>query len=381
MPSLAFIHEWLTVPGGSERVLDAASALYPEAPIYTLVYDEGSHAGWQLENHPIHTSFLQRLPGARGHYKRYLPLMPLAVEQFDLRAYDVLISSSHAVAKGILTRPDQLHISYTHTPMRYAWDMYQEYLAGSGLKRGVRSTVARLILHYLRLWDTSAADRVDVYVSNSAYVARRIWKTYRRRAQVLHPPVDVDRFQPAGRREDFYLTVSRLVPYKRVDLIVQAFNRLGLPLVVIGGGPGLESIHRLAGGEVEVLGQQDDPVVADYMSRCKAFVYAAEEDFGITPVEAMAAGAPVIAFGEGGVTESVVDGETGLFFHEQSSEGIVQAVRTFEGASPRFPPERLSAHAQRFSKAAFQDSFRRLVGRAWQYFSQDPTQRFDELHL
>jgi glycosyltransferase involved in cell wall biosynthesis len=381
MPSLAFIHEWLTIPGGSERVLDAASALYPEAPIYTLVYDKGSHAGWQLENHPIRTSFLQRLPGARRGYKRYLPLMPLAVEQFDLRAYDLLISSSHAVAKGVLTRPDQLHISYTHTPMRYAWDMYHEYLSGSGLGRGVRGAVARLVLHYLRIWDSSAADRVDVYISNSAYVARRIWKTYRRRAQVLHPPVDVERFQPADRREDFYLTVSRLVPYKRVDLIVEAFNRLGLPLVVIGGGPGLEAIRRQAGPGVEVLGQQDDPTVAGYMGRCKAFVYAAQEDFGITPVEAMASGAPVIAFGEGGVTESVVEGETGLFFHDQSSQGIVDAVRSFEGSSPRFSPERLSARARRFSKSAFQDRFQRLVGRAWQYFSQDPTQRFDDVHL
>jgi glycosyltransferase involved in cell wall biosynthesis len=307
--------------------------------------------------------------------------MPLAVEQFDLRDYDLLISSSHAVAKGILTRPDQLHISYTHTPMRYAWDMYHEYLSGAGLERGLRGALARLVLHYVRVWDANAAKRVDAFIANSAYVAQRIWKTYRRRAQVLHPPVDVDRFQPGSTREDFYLTVSRLVPYKRVDLIVAAFNTLSLPLVVVGGGPGLEAVREQVGPDIEVIGQQPDGVVADYMGRCKAFVYAAEEDFGITPVEAMAAGAPVIAFAEGGVTESVLPGKTGVFFHQQSAECLARAIREFEASDPQFDPGRLAEHARRFSRENFQQGFQRLVARAWEYFSQDPIQPFDDVHL
>ena len=367
---VAFVHDWLTAYAGAEKVLEAALELYPTAPIYTLVYQQESFKGSRIAEHPVHTSFIERLPKGREKYRAYLPLMPLAIEQFDLSGYDVVISSSHAVAKGVLTRADQLHISYVHTPIRYAWDLQFQYLKEAGIERGLKSTIARAILHYIRLWDVASSNRVDVFVANSHYVAQRIWKVYRREAQVIYPPVDVDRFTPKGQREDFYLTLSRFVPYKKIDLIVEAFTRLGLPLVVIGDGPDFNKVKRIAGPNVQLLGYQPDTVVKDYMERCKAFVFAADEDFGITPVEAQAAGAPVIAYGRGGVTETVLHGETGLFFQEQTVESLLATVRAFESGEYQFDPERLRQNAERFSKKRFQHEFAELVERKWAKFTR-----------
>ncbi|BBL81896.1 glycosyltransferase family 4 protein [Thermus thermophilus] len=367
---VAFVHDWLTAYAGAEKVLEAALELYPTAPIYTLVYQQESFKGSRIAEHPVHTSFIERLPKGREKYRAYLPLMPLAIEQFDLSGYDVVISSSHAVAKGVLTRADQLHISYVHTPIRYAWDLQFQYLKEAGIERGLKSAIARVILHYIRLWDVASSNRVDVFVANSHYVAQRIWKFYRREAQVIYPPVDVDRFTPKGQREDFYLTLSRFVPYKKIDLIVEAFTRLGLPLVVIGDGPDFNKVKRIAGPNVQLLGYQPDTVVKDYMERCKAFVFAADEDFGITPVEAQAAGAPVIAYGRGGVTETVLHGETGLFFQEQTVESLLAAVRAFESGEYQFDPERLRQNAERFSKKRFQQEFSELVEREWAKFTR-----------
>ena len=295
--------------------------------------------------------------------------MPLAIEQFDLRAYDILLSSNHAVAKGIIPSPDQLHISYVHTPMRYAWDLQHQYLSQSGLDSGIKGGITRLILHYLRLWDQMSANRVDHFVANSHYIARRIWKCYRRSAQVIYPPVDVNRFQPQTERETFYLTVARFVPYKRVDLIVQAFNRLGLPLVVIGDGPMGEQIRAIARPNIQLLGKQPDTVVEDYMQRCQAFVFAAEEDFGITVVEAQAAGAPVIAFARGGTTETVIAGKTGVFFAEQGVSAIIEAVQRFETLG-NFSPELIRHHAEQFSVERFCSAFETFVDQAWIRFKQ-----------
>ncbi|GAB5602425.1 glycosyltransferase family 4 protein [Thermus sp. FJN-A] len=367
---VAFVHDWLTAYAGAEKVLEAALELYPTAPIYTLVYQQESCKGSRIAEHPVHTSFIERLPKGREKYRAYLPLMPLAIEQFDLSGYDVVISSSHAVAKGVLTRADQLHISYVHTPIRYAWDLQFQYLKEAGIERGLKSAIARAILHYIRLWDVASSNRVDVFVANSHYVAQRIWKMYRREAQVIYPPVDVDRFTPKGQREDFYLTVSRFVPYKKIDLIVEAFTRLGLPLVVIGDGPDFNKVKRIAGPNVQLLGYQPDTVVKDYMERCKAFVFAADEDFGITPVEAQAAGAPVIAYGRGGVTETVLHGETGLFFQEQTVESLLATVRAFESGEYQFDPERLRQNAERFSKKRFQHEFAELVEHEWAKFTR-----------
>lgn len=368
--NIAFVHEWLTSFVGSEKVLEAVLELFPGAPVYALVYDAERLQHTRFAQHPVYTSFIQRLPGAVKKYQRYLPLMPLAVEQFDLSGYDLIFSSSHAVAKGVLARANQLHISYVHTPIRYAWDLYFQYLREANLTRGIKSLLARLILHYVRLWDATTASRVDVFVANSRYVARRIWRTYRRRAHVIYPPVEVNRFNPGRPREDFYLTLSRFVPYKRVDLIVSAFTRMKRPLVVIGDGPDFEKIKRLAGPNVQLMGYQPDEVVRDHMERCKAFVFAAEEDFGITPVEAQAAGAPVIAYGRGGVTETVVAGKTGLFFQKQSEESLIEAVDAFERDSHSFDPEIIRRHAERFSRERFQREISALIEQAWKKFVQ-----------
>jgi glycosyltransferase involved in cell wall biosynthesis len=362
---VAFVHEWLVSFAGSERVLAAALELFPGAPVYTLVHDPAAVAATEIERHPIHTSFIQRAPWGRTHHRAYLPLMPLAVERLDLGDYDVVISSSHAVAKGVLTRADQLHISYVHSPMRYAWDLQEQYLAGLGRVQGA---IARAILHYLRIWDAATANRVDVFVANSHYIAGRIRKTYRRETHVIYPPVDVERFDVRDRRDDHYVTVARFVPYKRVDVIVEAFTRLGLPLVAVGDGPDRRAVEQRAGPNVRLVGEQTEAAVKDYVERAKAFVFAAEEDFGIAPVEAQAAGVPVIAYGRGGVTESVVPGETGLFFDAQTPESLMEAVRRFESAEGGFDRVRIRQNAERFSKARFQREFRELTEREWHRF-------------
>ncbi len=369
--SVAFVRDWLTVYAGADRTMDAALELFPDAPIYALLYQAEHFHGTRIADRRVHTSMIDRLPRGRKNYHTYLPLMPLAIEQFDLNAYDIIISLSHTVAKGALTRSDQLHISYVFTPMRYAWDLCFPYLSQLHLTRGPRGALARLLMHYLRMWDVASASRPDVLIASSRCVARRIRKTYRRDAEVIYPPVDIDRFRPQLARDDFYLTVSRLVPYKRVDLIVETFNRLGLPLVVIGDGPERRKIERLAGHTVTVLGQQPDTVVQDHMERCRAFVFAADEDFGIVIVEDQAAGAPVIAYERGGATETVVPDETGLFFAEQNVECLAHAVGTFEASAARFHPERISLTTRRFSRERFKQSFALMIDREWRRFTRE----------
>lgn len=363
---LALVHEWLISYAGSERVLAAAAECWPDAPIHALVCDRDKLHGTPLAGRDIYTSFLQRLPGSRKRHTRYLPLMPLAVEQLDLRDCDVVLSSSHAVAKGVLTRADQLHVSYVHTPMRYAWDLSLDYLEQSGLSRRRRGMLARLLLHYLRLWDVAAANRADVLLANSRCVARRIERTYRRRAQVIYPPVAVERFRADQPRESFYLVVSRLAPYKRVDLVVEAFTASGRPLVVIGDGPERGRIERLAGANVRLLSGLDDADVADHMQRCRAFVMAADEDFGITAVEAQAAGAPVIAYDRGGARETVRAGETGLFFSRQEVASLNVTVEAFEARREPWDAEAIRRHAEGFATARFQRELVAVVEGAWE---------------
>ena len=370
---VAIVHEWLTSHAGSEKVVEQMLQLYPNADLFSLVdflLPEQRHF---IGQRSVKTSFIQQLPLAKRAFRQYLPLMPLAVEQFDLSNYDVVISSNHAVAKGVLTAPHQLHISYVHTPIRYAWDLQHQYLQQSGLDRGPKGALTRLILHYLRLWDTTSANRVDRFIANSEFIAKRIWRAYRRPATVIYPPVDVSRFAWQHPREEFYLTVSRFVPYKRVDLTVEAFNQLQLPLVVIGDGSDWERIAALAGPTVRLLGKQPDAVVTDYMQRCKGFIFPAEEDFGITPVEAQAAGAPVIAFGRGGVTETVIHGETGVLFLEQTVDSLVQAVKSFEMGMYELNRKNLRQQAERFSIECFQTRFRDCVEQTHTAFLQgDP---------
>ncbi|MBN3723868.1 glycosyltransferase family 4 protein [Burkholderia sp. Ac-20379] len=359
---VAIIHDWLVTYAGAERVLEQIIACFPDADLFSLVdfLDDRSF----LHGRPVTTSFIQKLPFARTKYRSYLPLMPLAIEQLDVSAYDLVISSSHAVAKGVLTGPDQIHVSYVHSPIRYAWDLQHQYLEQSQLTRGMKSMMARLILHYIRNWDIRTSNSVDGFIANSAFIARRIRKVYQRDAAVVFPPVDVDGFSLSVEKEDFYVTASRMVPYKKIDLIVEAFARMpGRRLVVIGDGPEMDKVRAKAGPNVEILGYQPFSVLQDHMRRAKAFVFAAEEDFGISVVEAQACGTPVIAFGKGGALETVRDAATdpaptGLFFDEQKVPAIVAAVDAFEADPARFRPEACRANAERFATSHFR---RRLV--------------------
>jgi glycosyltransferase involved in cell wall biosynthesis len=358
---VAIVHDWLVVYGGAERVLRELLAIYPQADLYAIVDFLGDEDRVELFGKRAKTSFIQKLPFAEKKYRSYLALMPLAIEQFDLSGYDVVISSSHAVAKGVLTGPDQRHICYCYSPIRYAWDMQHQYLDQAGLTRGFKSILARLVLHYIRLWDCRTAAGVDSFVTSSAYIARRIRKVYGRAAAVVPPPVDTNGFSLSLAKEQFYFTVSRLVPYKRVDLIVKAFADMpDRQLVVIGDGPEMQRIRALAGPNVTLLGYQPSALVRDYMQRARAFVFAAEEDFGIVLVEAQACGTPVIAFGRGGALGIVIGIEdasgaqpTGIFFDEQGCGSLVAAVEKFE--STMIDPRKCRERAEEFSADAFRN--------------------------
>lgn len=360
----ALVHEWLTpkATGGSELVVREILQ-HINCDLYALIDFESTNPQSYLFGRKIGTTFLQNLPLARNGVQKYLPLLPLAIEQLDLRDYDVILSSSHAVAKGVLSSPQQLHICYCHTPMRYAWDLTFDYLRHSVMGRGPQGWVTRYLLHQLRQWDTISANRVDYFIANSHHTAKRIWRCYRREAEVIYPPVNIERFPFSEQKEDFYLTVSRLVSYKQVSLIVEAFNQLGYPLVAIGDGPELEAIRLMAKPNVQILGFQSDEVVAQYMAKAKAFVYAACEDFGIALVEAMAGGTPVIAYGAGGALETVRDirkhpqDGTGLFFREQSPAALIEAVKIFEASPTAFSPERSRLAASAFDPKIFGDRY------------------------
>ena len=366
MTRFALVHDWFDCVAGSEKVVRELMTAYPNADVFSLVNHLSAVEKRTLGVGDIRTSFIQRLPFSRRHFRNYLPLMPMAIEQFDLSGYDVVLSSSHAVAKGVLTTAEQLHVSYVHTPIRYAWSMYHEYLRQRGIRGGVRGALVRAALHYMRMWDRGTADRPDVYVANSQYVAGRIWKTYRRDASVIYPPVNVDRFEVCHRKERFFLAAGRLVPYKRFDLIVDAFASLpDERLVLIGDGPEFEKLKSRATPNVEMMGYQDDQTLTDYMQRSQAFVFAAVEDFGILPVEAQACGTPVIGLGRGGVAETVVDGETGLLFETQTPDCVAAAVSDFaELPNAFFDAQRIRANADRFGRARFRREFCELVSAA-----------------
>lgn len=365
---IALVHDWLTGYAGAERVFEALLGLYPGADLFAVCDFLPDTQRQFLNDRDVTTTFIQRMPGARRHHRAYLPLMPLAIEQLDLSGYDLVLSDSHAVAKGVLTGPDQLHVSYVHTPLRYAWDLQHQYLRESGLNRGARSWIARYLLHRIRQWDLRTAQGVDEFVANSRYIARRIRKVYRREAQVIYPPVDITAFKPCDDKADYFLTASRLVPYKRVDLIVSAFARMpDQRLKVIGDGPARKRIEALARGKrnIEILGFQPTEVLRELMGHAKAFVFAAEEDFGIAPVEAQACGTPVIAFARGGARETVVEGRTGLFFAEQTPEAIEEAVRRSNQYQSLFDPALIRAHAERFSPEHFSSAFAALINQVW----------------
>ncbi len=363
----AIVHDWLTGMRGGEKVLEALCELFPDADLFTLLHIPGAVSG-TIEKRRIQTSFIQRLPLAKKRYRLYLPLFPLAVEGFDLKGYDLVISSSHCAAKGVIPGPNALHISYIHSPMRYVWDMYGEYF---GNTRGLSSLLIRLFAHYLRLWDSSSSRRVDFFVANSNHVSKRIMRCYRRDSSVIYPPVDVSRFSIAERAPaDYYLIVSAFAPYKRLNIAVEAFNALGTRLLIAGTGQEEKRLKAMAGKNIEFLGWKSDTEVAELYRNCRALVFPGEEDFGITPVEAMACGRPVIAYGKGGALETVrgldaPEGNggrpTGIFFYEQTAEALKVAVESFEANMRAFDPSSIRQAAMAFDKGVFKDKIGKFI--------------------
>lgn len=362
---IAIVHEWFDSYAGAEKVVEQLINLFPAADVFALVDFLPSDSREFIKNKPVTTTFIQNLPKSKKQFRKYLPLMPMAIETLDLSGYDVVISSSHCVAKGVRVGPNQIHISYVHSPVRYAWDLEQEYLREAGLYKGVKSWFVRCVLHYLRLWDRNTANNVDYFIANSDFIAKRIWRCYRRNADIIYPPVAVNNFTLCTDKEDFYLIASRMVPYKKINIIVEAFVKMpDKKLVVIGDGSEFSKIKAIASGKsnINIMGHQTFEVLKSKMQKAKAFIFAAEEDFGIAPVEAQACGTPVIAYNKGGVLESVIGLEkkfpTGIFYNEQSAESIVAAVKEFEKKRSVILPENCRKNAERFSEERFREEFK-----------------------
>ena len=354
-PNIALVLEWITNVAGSEKVLLAMKELFPEAPIYTAVFDKKKAA--PFANFDIRTSILQKLPFFKSKRELLIPFTPFAFEQFDLSKYDIVISSTTMAAKGVITKPDTIHISYCHTPPRYLWEPNVDPRASRGWFQGLRQNT----IHKMRIWDRLAADRVDYFLANSNYTASRIKKYYRRDATVVYPPVDISQFTLAEPNEtkDYFLFVSRLIDYKRCDIVIEAFNKLGWPLKVVGYGPDRAKLEQIAKENIEFLGGKFGTELAAIYRGAKAFIFAAEEDFGIVPVEAMACGKPVICYARGGQTESVINGETGLFFEEQTADSIVETLQKFDAS--KFDPAKIRLQAEKFSKDKFKENFLKAI--------------------
>ena len=352
---LAIVHEWLNTYRGAERMLVEILKLYPQADLHALIHNRENLRNTPLEGRQVKTSFLQKIPRVEHLYRGLLPIMPLAIEHMDVHQYDVVLSISHAVSHGIKTHKQQTHIAYVCTPMRYAWHLQDDYLHLHHLDKPIIGSAARLTLGLMRRWDAASSARADHLLAISNWTAQKIRQVWGRESEVIHPPVDVNRFKPAIKRDAFYLHVSHLVPYKMTAEIVRAFNELKLPLVIIGDGPELPNLQKLAKENVKLLGHQTDDVIADFMNKAKAFVYMAVEDFGIVMVEAQAAGCPVIAYAKGGAAEIVRDGETGLLFEEQSARGLSRAIQQFEEI--KMKSEAAHQNAVRFSSKRFEVEF------------------------
>lgn len=366
---IAVVCDWLVTYAGAEKVLEQILNIYPEADLFALVDFLDEDKKNFIKHKKVTTSFIQYLPKAKTKYRNYLPLMPLAIEQLDLSKYDLIISSSHCVAKGIMTGPNQIHISYVHSPIRYAWDLQHQYLKEAGLTKGLKSWLAKIILHYMRIWDTRTSNGVDYFIANSKFIAKRIWKCYRRKADVIYPPVDVEAFEYCDQKEDFYLTASRMVPYKKMDLIVKAFTQMpDKKLVVIGTGPDFDKIEKIAEGHenIKLMGYQPFDILKKHMQKAKAFVFAAEEDFGITPVEAQACGTPVIAYGKGGILETIKGygkskEPTGVFFFKQTSKDIVDSIKIFEENKNKIFSKNCRENSMLFSDKKFLINFKEFI--------------------
>ncbi|HBS5021641.1 TPA: glycosyltransferase family 4 protein [Klebsiella pneumoniae] len=374
-PNVGIVADWLVTYAGAERVIKEFLDIFPESELYSIVDFLQPEARNELHGKHAVTSFIQNLPKSKNNYQKYLPLMPLAIEQLDVSSHDIILSSSHAVAKGILTGPDQLHISYVHSPIRYAWDLQHQYLREAGFNKGIKASIVKYLLHKIRLWDYRTANGVDHFIANSQFISRRIKKVYNRESTVIYPPVDVERFTLNDKKEDYYFTASRMVPYKRINLIVEAFSKMPeKKLIVIGDGSEIGKVKSKASKNVEILGYQPNHIMLEHMQNAKAFVFAAEEDFGITPVEAQACGTPVIAFGKGGSLETIrplgVDNPTGLFFSEQTIESIISQVNAFERNVEIFEPENCRLNSLRFSSLRFKNEMDNFINDKWLKFQE-----------
>ncbi len=364
---IAFVHDWLNGMRGGERCLEALCELYPNADLYSLFHERGKLSP-TIESLNIQTSFIQRLPFIFKKYRHYLPLFPVAIEQFDLRPYDLVVSMSHCVANGVITRPQTCHIGYTFTPMRYAWDLYHEYFGGNR-SRGLARYLIPYFMNYLRMWDMAASKRVDYFVAISEYVKTRIEKHYRRSADVIYPPVNTDFYTPgkSQQKENFFLIVSAFAPYKKIELAIEAFTRLQLPLKIIGQGQDEKRLKTLAGPQIKFLGALSDEEVRDHYRRCRALIFPGEEDFGIVPLEAQSCGSPVIAYAKGGALETTIPHKTAIHFHEQTHEALIAAVREFGSSS--FSAENIREHACRFAKTRFQNEMQAYIEQKLEAFS------------
>lgn len=373
----AIVHEWLVNYAGSEKVVESFTNIWQDADVFTLVdFLNDEERRIILKGKKAKTSFIQNLPYAKKRHRKYLPLFPKAIESFDLSKYDLIISSSHSVAKGVRTNKNQLHICYCHSPMRYAWDEADYYLKEANLNSGIKGLVAQSILKYLRKWDLKSADNVDYFIANSNHIAKKIKRIYNRHADVIYPPVDVEKFSLATEKEDFYLTASRLVPYKRIDLIIEAFARMpDKKLIVIGSGPEKERLKAKAASNISLIGYQEFDSLKSYMQKAKAFVFAAEEDFGIIVVEAMACGTPVIAGNFGGTTESVVDKKTGVLFPNQTVDSIVEAVNNFDVIAKSINNSEIRIHSEKFSREIFEKNIKAYVDKKIQLFNTNPLRK------
>lgn len=359
----AIVHEWFVNYAGSEKVIESFTNIWHDADVFALVdFLDDKQRQIILKGKHAHTSLIQKLPFARKKHRYYLPLFPFAIERVDLSKYDLIISSSHSVAKGIKIKPHQLHISYCHSPMRYSWDNAEQYLTEARVNKGIKRLVANSMIDYLRKWDLSTSGRPDYLIANSKFISEKIKRIYNRESTVIYPPVDVNKFTCTTKKENYYLIASRMVPYKRVDLIVEVFSLLkDKKLKVVGHGPELDKIKKIATSNIELLGYKEDEELKLLMQNAKAFVFAAEEDFGIAVVEAMACGTPVIALNKGGTSETVINGKTGVLFESQTTESIKNAVVEFEQKENLFEPKFISDHAQQFSRDIFEKKIRDFV--------------------
>ncbi|MGM5469168.1 glycosyltransferase [Flavobacteriaceae bacterium LMO-SS05] len=378
----ALIHDWYTVYGGAERCVESFTNIWTDFDHYSLIDDlSQSHRQTILKGKNTKNSFIQKMPFGRKIYRRYFPFFPFAIEQFDLSEYELIISSSSSVAKGVLTKPDQLHIAYVYSPVRYAWDLYHQYLKESKLERGIKGLFAKYFLFKLRQWDYSTANRPDYYIAISHYVAKRIKKIYNKESIVIYPPVDTDSFTLTTKTSDYFITCSRMVPYKKIDLIVETFSKTNKKLIVVGEGPDYKKIEKLANSNIQLKGYVEKEEMLELIKQARAFIFAAEEDFGIAPIEAQACGIPVIAYGKGGALETIKgaypsdklinNSNTGIFFKEQNSNSLLEALDYFNKNEMLFNKVVIRENALRFNKERFELEFKSTVDKLYKNWKEN----------